>query len=232
VHEGRGADRVRWAIDGSSVEESDGGGGCGRNVLFTEAGIERWEDPSPEGSNKMSLVDLTAKGGGGKRALDNDGSHPHSHAPSLVEEPHPYHDARLDMSTWSTHSCRTDDEHTIYDAETETESVSMCTSSIDNIGCCGMKTHSIGAKIDDSQNTGSLQKPTGNAGAGPGIGTHGLGGDPDTTARCDREALVGRMGRRETCVVNAAIMANSYPHIGGKRFNKPIVVDLDLPVWR
>ena len=39
-----------------------------------------------------------------------------------------------------------------------------------------------------------------------------------------------RRGRRETCVVNAAIMATGWPH--RKRFNKPIVVDIDLPVWR
>ncbi|KAK2765536.1 hypothetical protein FQN54_008390 [Arachnomyces sp. PD_36] len=47
----------------------------------------------------------------------------------------------------------------------------------------------------------------------------------------DTEALLGRLGRKETCVVNASIMANSWPHKGGKRFNAPIVVDLDLPVW-
>ncbi|KAK8172012.1 ser/Thr protein phosphatase [Phyllosticta citrichinensis] len=41
-------------------------------------------------------------------------------------------------------------------------------------------------------------------------------------------ALNGRMGRRETCVINAAIMAQSYGR-GPKRFNKPIVVDIDLP---
>lgn len=35
--------------------------------------------------------------------------------------------------------------------------------------------------------------------------------------------------RNETCVVNAAIMANSWPYRGGKRFIAPIVVDLDLP---
>lgn len=61
-------------------------------------------------------------------------------------------------------------------------------------------------------------------------GTLGLGGDT-TSSRCDQVALVGRMGRRETCVVNAAIMKSRYPHTGGKRFNKPIVVDLNLPVW-
>ena len=37
--------------------------------------------------------------------------------------------------------------------------------------------------------------------------------------------------RQETCIVNAAIVATSYPHRGGKRFNAPIVVDVELPVW-
>jgi hypothetical protein len=26
-------------------------------------------------------------------------------------------------------------------------------------------------------------------------------------------------------------VATSFPHRGGKRFNSPIVVDLELPVW-
>ncbi|BCR97894.1 metallophosphatase domain-containing protein [Aspergillus luchuensis] len=38
--------------------------------------------------------------------------------------------------------------------------------------------------------------------------------------------------RRETCIVNAAIVATSWPHRGGKRFHAPIVVDLELPVWK
>ncbi|KAK8096495.1 Metallo-dependent phosphatase-like protein [Apiospora kogelbergensis] len=68
------------------------------------------------------------------------------------------------------------------------------------------------------------------AAAEPGIGTRGLGGDPES-ARSDQAALAGRMGRRETCIVNAAIQASSYPHVGPRRLNKAIVVDLDLPVW-
>ncbi|KAK2630360.1 hypothetical protein QTJ16_001180 [Diplocarpon rosae] len=60
--------------------------------------------------------------------------------------------------------------------------------------------------------------------------TRGQGGLPPSR-RCDLEALSGRMGRRETCVVNAAIVASSWPHSGGRKFNKPIVVDIDLPVW-
>lgn len=47
----------------------------------------------------------------------------------------------------------------------------------------------------------------------------------------DTEAILGREGRMETCVVNAAIMKSKYPHVGGKQFNKPIVVDIELPVW-
>ncbi|PTB63486.1 Metallo-dependent phosphatase [Trichoderma citrinoviride] len=58
----------------------------------------------------------------------------------------------------------------------------------------------------------------------------GYGGDP-ASEDCDREALAGRQGRKETCVVNAAIMKGGYPHVGGKQFSKPIVVDLYLPVW-
>lgn len=61
-------------------------------------------------------------------------------------------------------------------------------------------------------------------------GTLGLGGNP-SSPRSDQEALRGRLGRQETCVVNAALMKSRYPHPGGKKLNKPIVVDLDLPVW-
>ncbi|KAJ5748258.1 uncharacterized protein N7511_009954 [Penicillium nucicola] len=38
--------------------------------------------------------------------------------------------------------------------------------------------------------------------------------------------------RMETCIVNAAIVATSFPHHGGKRFNSPVVIDLELPVWQ
>ncbi|TLD25106.1 hypothetical protein PspLS_05942 [Pyricularia sp. CBS 133598] len=52
-----------------------------------------------------------------------------------------------------------------------------------------------------------------------------------TPSEKESPRLVGSMSRRETCMVNCSIMANSYPHVGGKRFNKPIVIDLDLPTW-
>jgi len=54
------------------------------------------------------------------------------------------------------------------------------------------------------------------------------------SGRCDVEALAGRLGRRETCCINAAIMASSWPYKSkdNGRYNKPIVVDIDLPVWQ
>ena len=61
------------------------------------------------------------------------------------------------------------------------------------------------------------------------LATHGQGGEA-TSGRSDIEALSGREGRAETCVVNAAILGSSYPHPAGKRFNQPIVVDLELPM--
>ncbi|KAI1099818.1 Metallo-dependent phosphatase [Jackrogersella minutella] len=67
-------------------------------------------------------------------------------------------------------------------------------------------------------------------GANPGIGTRGLSGDP-ASPRSDGSVLAGRLGRRETCVVNCAIQAGSYPHAGSRTLHKPIVIDIDLPVW-
>ncbi|KAK2882574.1 hypothetical protein FQN49_000222 [Arthroderma sp. PD_2] len=36
--------------------------------------------------------------------------------------------------------------------------------------------------------------------------------------------------RNETCFINASILATHYPHQGGRKFNAPIVVDIDLPL--
>ena len=62
-------------------------------------------------------------------------------------------------------------------------------------------------------------------------GIRGHGGVPPS-GRCDMEALAGRLGRKETCIINAAIMASSWPYKekNGRKYNKPIVVDIDLPV--
>lgn len=63
--------------------------------------------------------------------------------------------------------------------------------------------------------------------------TRGQGGIPPS-GLCDMEALFERMGRKETCVINAAIKASSWTPKSSvaRKFNQPIVVDVDLPVWR
>ncbi|KAJ5713679.1 uncharacterized protein N7483_010860 [Penicillium malachiteum] len=57
-------------------------------------------------------------------------------------------------------------------------------------------------------------------------GTHDLGCNDSDRPDAHAEQTL----RRETCIVNAAILATSWPHRGGKRFNAPIIVDLELPV--
>ena len=52
----------------------------------------------------------------------------------------------------------------------------------------------------------------------------------------DRDSVLSihrRPENKETCIINAAIMASSWPYkgIGNRKYNKPIVVDIDLPNW-
>jgi hypothetical protein len=124
VHESRGAEIITWDL-------------TQLNSKYKEKGVTAWDDPGI-GNKKLSLVDLTSKGGS---KLDNDGS-------------------------------------------------------------CGNHDH-----VDEQD-------------------------EIEREPRYDLEALTCRMGRKETGVINAAIMASSWPHKGngGKRFNKAIVVDIDLPV--
>lgn len=58
----------------------------------------------------------------------------------------------------------------------------------------------------------------------------GQGGIPPSP-RCDLPALAGRLDRKETCIVNAAIMASSWPYkaAGRRKYHKPFVIDVDLP---
>ncbi|KAM3070629.1 hypothetical protein ACMFMF_008081 [Clarireedia jacksonii] len=55
VHESRGAEIVRWDLEG-------------RNVKYREESVRRWEDPG-RGNKKMSYVDLTTRSG-----FENDGA--------------------------------------------------------------------------------------------------------------------------------------------------------------
>lgn len=164
IHESRGVERIHWDLSES-------------NVKYKEAGVESWVDPG-SGNKKMSLVDLTRKGG---KLLDNDGS----------------------MVQWVSNRPLSIME------SLKTTLTDTSTAAIPSESPCG------------SFSPPFTLPPT----------NYGHGGIPPSH-RCDLEALTARMGRKETCIVNAAMMASSYPHgSGGKKYNKPIVVDIDLPVW-
>ncbi|KAH9995870.1 Metallo-dependent phosphatase [Xylariaceae sp. FL0662B] len=92
------------------------------------------------------------------------------------------------------------------------------------------RTVRIAVPATSTQSEAETQTTTPSEGANPGIGTRGLSGSPES-ARSDQQALAGRLGRRETCIVNCALQGSSYPHAGPRRLNKPIVIDIDLPVW-
>lgn len=182
VHEGRGAERITWELEMG-------------NVPFAERGLEVWEDQSGNGSDKMSLIDLTWKQG---RPLDNNGSHPTKKSKGKAKQIAGECDRAQSRS-----------EGTGYFAM---QQLPPCSS--------------FRAMAHDHSTTDATTLP--------GPGTIGLGlapGKDRSPARSDLEALHGRTGRRETCVVNCAIVATNYPHVGGRRYNKPIVVDVDLPVW-
>ncbi|KAE8445359.1 hypothetical protein EG329_013481 [Mollisiaceae sp. DMI_Dod_QoI] len=171
IHEGRGVERVHWDL-GSS------------NIKYKEESTQRWEDPGRD-NKKMSLVDLTSKGG---NPIENDGS--------------------------------------VGDAIANKRMADLITSQAPLLTDVGSHLKSTNVAISQIANN-LLAVP---AETLP-VATRGQGGCPPSL-RCDLEALSGRLGRRETCVVNAAIMASSWPHgSGGKKYNKPIVVDIDLPVW-
>lgn len=44
------------------------------------------------------------------------------------------------------------------------------------------------------------------------------------------KATNGHPGRAQTCIVNAAFMTKNWPHKDGKKFHKPVVIDIDLPI--
>jgi hypothetical protein len=190
VHEGRGAERVLWDLDNS-------------NIKYKEASADPWADPGLD-NKKMSLIDLSTKGGS---SLKNDGSSGSwnlerdaatSQMPNFVPQqpPIPFPEPQSSSSKKRASSRSPQRQGVVERA----------------LSCVA---------------TGLLAVPP----EALPLATLGQGGIPPSR-RCDLEALSGRMGRRETCIINAAIMASSYPHgSGGKRYNKPIVVDIDLPVW-
>lgn len=210
VHEGRGVERIQWDLEAL-------------NIKYKEDDTEYWTDPGRD-NKKQSLIDLTARGGAG---LENDGAHGAEQeelVPVPRQEPTPcrrtspfktlmsfkskgYHSS-LAPSFFPTAYCSTVPAFSLIGSH-PTESISLYQPAVTD--------HTITVPLGVESAASA---------------TRGQGGIPPSV-RSDMEALSGRMGRKETCVINAAIRASSWSHKGsaGKKFNKPIVVDIDLPVW-
>ncbi|KAK3327471.1 Metallo-dependent phosphatase-like protein [Cercophora scortea] len=177
IHPGRGAERVRWK---AGNPDSRG------HVAYDEAAVERWEDPSPDPrSAKISLVDLTARGG--NRPLDFHDLEP---VPGVSCSP-----TLLPAGTLHHGNVPIDRDERDRDSG-----------------------------LSRTSRTGSDLNPS------LATDTPSIGSDSLNPARSDQAAFVAGTGRCETCVVNCSVVATNWPHAGGKQLNKPVVVDLDLPV--
>lgn len=181
---------------------------------FMEEGTESWDDPGKgEGNKKQSLVDLTAKSGW---RLDH----------NVSQDRDEDREAR-DRGKEQVMGKR----HVKFGGVADASEHEGLNESNASSSSCGEKVKAI-----LSSECVKGRKKAMSPGLAGGTGKRGTIHDrPEDhgSARLDesvRKAMEGRLGRRETCVVNAAIMANSWG--GPKRFNKPIVVDIDLPVWQ
>lgn len=95
---------------------------------------------------------------------------------------------------------------------------------------CGLGSRSRGVSVFPEQNAMILPP----AGEKAGHALEGLVSNQQVSSTNisyqDNDEYPGHQSlRRETCIVNASIMATSWPYHGGKKFNAPVVVDLDLP---
>jgi len=179
------------------------------NIKYNEAGVREWVDPGKD-NKKMSIINLTAKGA---TPLANDGSY----GSDICEIPES--DGSVDVK----------DVKLVENEKTQLSSVSFLQSNAVSVpAITSVNSRPSIRKGLSYVATSLLAVSTGSSTPA----TLGQGGLPPLNS-CDLAALSGKLGRKETCVVNAAITASSYPHkgSGGKKFNKPIVVDIDLPVW-
>lgn len=182
VHEARGVERVIWKLDLAYSP-------------FLEETTLQWTDPGA-GNNKMSLVNVTGKGGNPLQNNGAFGTHPHVNDvafSSILQE--------QAMSLGIIE----DDE-----AGPPSEVLTLLSSSSDSPA----SRHVRDGREDVVRQPMQVSVPRKNL---------------SRLHHRNTAALHGRTGRAETLFVNAAIMAKSYGN-GPKRSNKPIVVDLELPV--
>ncbi|KAG8630108.1 hypothetical protein KVT40_001727 [Elsinoe batatas] len=205
VHEGRGGEVIRWkdCIGGQERGQGEGGGIVGGVVggfVGMEEGTTHWEDPA------------VVRGGRGESRLDLTGR---------------WGRGRGRGGMWDGEGGKGRGRALENDFSSVRGAVPVRTNTgRRGRGRSGAREKGwVGEVNRAGQRKGEVENHV----------SFSVEGDGEETRRSrlhhvTLEAWTGREGRRETCVVNAAIMARSHG-MGAKRYNQPIVVEIDLPVW-
>ena len=202
LHEGRGVEKVRWSIDDNAAVAASASAATPL-APFAEESTRVWVDPGRgDGNRKLSAVDLTAAG---NFCLDHGGS-------GVAVGLDGTDEGKILGAETQEHVQRSGDA----DAEDGLSLVrkSAALKEVDASLCGDMVKAKAKSKSTNPRNSSAFTP---------------VADDRGTNQVWSRNDMEARLGRRETCIVNAAIMANSWG--GPKRFNKPIVVSIDLPVW-
>lgn len=206
VHEGRGVERILWDLSSPHVK-------------YKELDTRYWIDPAL-GNKKQCRIDLTARA---TLPLDN------SHETAPISPTHPPTPPTLPAA-----------------AENRAEKATLgvlkfwtSKGSVSLFPCCGFSSnYSLPEGRQQPRNeSGRLSCCVCNrvysdlSGKDQAAPIHG-DNCPEATLVSDAEAFQGRLRRKETCIVNAAIMTSSWSQHTwqGKSYNKPIAVDIDLPL--
>ena len=245
VHEARGVERILWDLD------------C-PNVKYKESATGYWRDPSiGNGNRKQCHLDLSAKSLAPLNSIGSwidassennlDGS---AEMPSSNRTPNQRSTQSLawtsttsKSSTWISRASSKGVPSLALDSPlaqdqddtpkagspmgvtSEYDASVSVVSSVEDRSTDFGENHQI---VEDQR-----QAPASSRENGVHLPSRGQGGSLPS-GRCDIEALAGRRGRRETCVINASIMASSWPYKShdNRKYNKPIIADIDLPVWQ
>lgn len=202
VHEGRGVERVTWDLECS-------------NIKYKESDVQYWIDTGLD-NKKQCLINLTSRGGA---QLDNTGSFGKT-GPSIDLEGQTRSSSIKSNGQWKRSSHPPSSSLPKHDTSTIT-SMNQDSRLIYKPSASQIADVCADTQLELTSDTQHISSAV-----------RGQGGIPPS-GRCDMEALSARMAKKETCVINAAMMASSWPHKANnmKRYNKPIVVDVDLPTW-
>lgn len=242
VHEGRGAERILWDLD------------C-PNVKFKERATGYWTDPSlGVGSKKQCYLDLSAQSlaplnGTGSWADASNGRNFDGPVETYENEV----SVRNPKQSLAWTSITSKSSTSVYSSEgneslaldkqlpplQDLNDTSQATSYVVGDSEHYLSESSVENRSRDFGQVQHVAEDGRRALAYPSLeiathsATRGQGGSPPS-GRCDLEALAGRKSRKETCIVNASIMASSWPYKckDNRKYNKPIIVDVDLPAWQ